>query len=246
MTRSQPQCRVPILLAWLAVILLVPSVSMATTVTTVTNVQSLEKLRQLAVKTLQEHYAAPGSRALVSARAFNPRLKLASCPAPLRATVQERSRPASLMTVTVQCTQSGGWIVRVPLRLQLFRPVLVTTHPLRRGDGIRASDVRVVERDVTQLGYGYTESLDQISGRILARPLVAGSVLTPAAMGGRRMVRAGDRVQLVARFEGIEVRAEGVALGGGDNGARLRVRNESSGRIINAMVSAPGVVVTLP
>ena len=243
MTKSQPKRCVSILLACLAAMLLVPPVSMATTVT---NVQSLEKLRQLAVETLQKHYAAPGSRAIVNARAFNPRLKLASCQDPLRATVQERSAPASLMTVTVQCTQPGGWIVRVPLRLQLFRPVLVTTHPLQRGDGISAGDVRAVERDVTQLGYGYMESLDQITGRILARPLVAGSVLTPAAMGGRRMVRAGDHVQLVARLDGIEVRAEGVALGGGDNGARLRVRNESSGRIINAMVSAPGVVETLP
>jgi flagella basal body P-ring formation protein FlgA len=245
MTTPQPKRCVPILLASLAVMLWVPSVSTAATATAA-NVQSLEKLRHLAVETLQERYAAPGSRVVVSARAFNPRLKLASCPTPLRATVQERSAPASLMTVAVQCTQPGAWIVRVPLRLQLFRPVLVTTHSLRRSDGIRAGDVRAVERDVTQLGYGYIESLDQITGRILARPLVAGSVLTPTAMGGRRMVRAGDHVQLVARLDGIEVRAEGVALGGGDNGARLRVRNESSGRIIDAMVSAPGVVVTLP
>lgn len=242
MTTARPKRCASHLLAGLAVMLFAPSVSMAATA----NVQSLEQLRHLAVETLQQHYAGPGSRVMVSARALNPRLKLASCPAPLRATVQERSAPASLMTVTVQCTQPGGWIVRVPLRLQLFRPVLVTTHPLQRGDGIRAGDVRAVERDVTQLGYGYMESLDQITGRTLARPLVAGSVLTPAAMGGRRMVRAGDHVQLVAKLDGIEVRAEGVALGGGDQGARLRVRNESSGHVIDAMVSAPGVVTTLP
>ncbi|MEO9078563.1 MAG: flagellar basal body P-ring formation chaperone FlgA [Rhodanobacter sp.] len=240
MITTRPKRCVPILLASFAAMLLVPSLAMAA------NVQSLDKVRQLAVETLQQHYAAPGNRVIVTARAFNPRLKLADCPTPLRAAVQERSAPAALMTVTVQCSQPGSWIVRVPLQLQLFRPVLVTTHSLGRGDGIRAGDVRVVERDVTRLGYGYIESLDQITGRILARPLVAGSVLTPAAMGGRRMVRAGDHVQLVARLDGIEVRAEGIALGGGDNGARLRVRNESSGRIIDAMVSAPGVVVTLP
>lgn len=243
MISPRPKRCVPILLASIAAMLLLPSVS---TAAAVANVQSLDQVRQLAVQTLQQHYAATGSRVTVNARAFNPRLKLASCQAPLRATVQERSAPASLMTVAVECTQPGGWIVRVPLQLQLFRPVLVTTHPLRRGDGIRAGDVQLMERDVTRLGYGYIESLDQIAGRILARSLVSGSVLTPAAMGGRRMVRAGDHVQLIAKLDGIEVRAEGVALGGGDNGARLRVRNESSGRIIDAMVSAPGVVETLP
>jgi flagellar basal body P-ring formation protein FlgA len=65
-------------------------------------------------------------------------------------------------------------------------------------------------------------------------------------LGGRRMVRAGDHVEMVARLGGIEVRADGVALGGGDNGARLRVRNESSGKVVDAMVSAPGMVVALP
>jgi flagella basal body P-ring formation protein FlgA len=60
------------------------------------------------------------------------------------------------------------------------------------------------------------------------------------------MVRAGDHVQLVARLGSIEVRADGVALGSGDNGARLRVRNENSGKIVDAMVSAPGVVTALP
>jgi flagella basal body P-ring formation protein FlgA len=51
---------------------------------------------------------------------------------------------------------------------------------------------------------------------------------------------------MVARLDGIEVRAAGVAMGSGDNGARLRVRNESSGKVVDAMVSAPGVVVALP
>jgi flagella basal body P-ring formation protein FlgA len=37
-----------------------------------------------------------------------------------------------------------------------------------------------------------------------------------------------------------------VALGSGDSGARLRVRNGSSGRVIDAMVSAPGEVTALP
>ena len=43
-----------------------------------------------------------------------------------------------------------------------------------------------------------------------------------------------------------EVRADGVALGSGDDGARLRVRNDSSGRVIDAMVSGPGTVLALP
>jgi flagella basal body P-ring formation protein FlgA len=136
--------------------------------------------------------------------------------------------------------------VRVPLQLQLFRTVLVASHPLLRGDGLREADVRAEERDITRLGYGHIENLGQVAGRTLNRAMASGSVLTPGALGGRRMVRAGDHVQMVARLGGIEVRADGVALGSGDNGARLRVRNESSGKVVDAMVSAPGEVLALP
>jgi flagella basal body P-ring formation protein FlgA len=150
------------------------------------------------------------------------------------------------MSVQVRCTASAGWTVRVPVSLQIFRDVLVTNRPLLRGDGLQMSDVHSESRDITRLGYGYVENLQQVAGRALARPLSPGSVLTPGSLGGREMVRAGDHVQMVAQLDGIEVRAAGIALGSGDNGARLRVRNEVSGRVVDAMVDAPGVVRALP
>lgn len=140
----------------------------------------------------------------------------------------------------------SGASVQVPVKLQLFRAVLVTTRPLQRGDGVSAGDVRSEERDIARLGYGYLDQLNDLAGRLLSRPLGVGSVLTPGAFGARQAVRPGDHVQMVARINGIEVRATGVALGGGDTGARLRVRNDSSGRAVDAMVQGPGMVEALP
>lgn len=208
--------------------------------------QSLESLRAAAEQGIRSHFAQPGSRIEVSTEPLDLRLQLAPCDQPLRAIISDQAQARSRMTVPVQCPQAGGWTVRVPVRLKLFRNVLVSTHALLRGDGIGAADVRSEERDVTRLGYGYIENFQQIAGRSLSRAVARGSVLTPATLGGRRMVRAGDHVQVLARLDGIEVRADGVALGSGDNGARLRVRNASSGRVVDARVSAPGVVVALP
>ncbi|KZC18162.1 flagellar biosynthesis protein FlgA [Rhodanobacter sp. FW510-R12] len=208
--------------------------------------QSPDSVRAAAEQAVRAHYALPGSRIVVTAAPLDPRLQLAACAEPLRAIVAGHAEAAPRMTVPVQCPQPGGWIVRVPLQLQLFRTVLVTNRPLLRGDGLGAADVHAEERDVTRLGYGYLENLDQVAGRTLNRAVASGSVLTPGALGGRRMVRAGDHVQMVARLGGIEVRVDGVALGSGDNGARLRVRNESSGKVVDAMVSAPGEVLALP
>jgi flagella basal body P-ring formation protein FlgA len=208
--------------------------------------QSLDRVRAVAEQALRDHYSRPGSRVVVRTEPLDLRLQLDACAEPLRARVAEQAPPRPRMTVPVQCPQPGGWTVRVPVHLQVFRPVLVSSRALLRGDGIGAADVHAEERDVTRLGYGYLDNLDQVAGRSLSRALARGSVLSPGALGGRRMVRAGDHVQVLAQLEGIEVRAEGVALGSGDNGARLRVRNAASGRVIDAMVHAPGVVVALP
>ena len=205
-----------------------------------------DAVRAAAEQAVHAHFDLPGSRIVAQALPLDPRLRLAPCTLPLRAALADAVRPAPRLSVPVHCPQDGGWTVRVQVQLQLFRPVLVTSRPLLRGDGLQPADVRAEERDVTRLGYGYLDSLDQVAGRTLARALPEGSVLTPAALGGRRMVRAGDRVQVVARLGDIVVRADGIALGSGDNGARLRVRNESSGKVVDAMVHAPGVVLALP
>ena len=222
-------------LAWLGL----PGTSLAA-------VSSPAAVQAAAEQAVRTRFDLPGNRIVAHAIPLDPRLRLAPCDAPLRAALADAIRPAPRLSVPVQCPQADGWTVRVQVQLQLFRPVLVTNRTLLRGDGLRPADVHTEERDLTRLGYGYVDSLDQVAGRTLARTLPSGSVLTPAALGGRRMVSAGDHVQVVANLGGIVVRADGVALGSGDNGARLLVRNESSGKVVDAMVHAPGVVLALP
>lgn len=205
-----------------------------------------EPISAFARQWLVAQYSLPGNRVEASATPVDARLDLADCRGAMTASLPPNLPPRPRMSVQVRCTAGEGWTVHVPVSLRIFRDVLVTTRPLLRGDGIAAGDVHSESRDITRLGYGYVDDLQQAAGRTLARPLGPGSVLTPSALGGREMVRAGDRVQLVAQLDGIEVRASGIALGSGDNGARLRVRNEVSGRVVDAMVNAPGVVLALP
>jgi flagella basal body P-ring formation protein FlgA len=203
-------------------------------------------LRAQAERFVEQQYAAPGSRVEVKSEALDPRLHVADCAVPLAASLPGGLRMTPRLSVVMRCPAADGWTLRVPVTLKVWRQVLVANRPLIRGDGIVATDVHAEERDVTRLPYGYVASLDQVAERSLARPVGSGSVLTPGALGGRQTVRAGDHVQLLAELDGIAVRAEGVALGSGDSGARLRVRNGSSGRVVDAIVRGPGVVVALP
>lgn len=205
-----------------------------------------EMLSHAAERAVQARYASEGTRLVLKPVMLNPRLRLAPCDQPLQAQLPPRQPATSRVAVEVHCPSGTGWSIRVPVAMELYRQVLVSSRPLARGDIVGPGDVRQEERDITRLGYGYIENLQQIGGRSLARPLNAGTVLSPGLLNGRQTVRAGDQVQLIAQLGGIEVRTEGMALDGGDTGARLRVRNVRSGRVIDGVVLAAGEVQALP
>jgi len=203
-------------------------------------------LRAAAEQAVRAQYGTAGSRVVIVPTPLNARLHLAACNHPLQTHLPTRQGTPSRVAVSVSCTGTPGWTIQIPVQMQVFRNVLITNHPLARSDMLGPGDVHTEERDVARLGYGYIESLDQILGHSLGRPLIAGVALEPGDFNGRETVHAGEEVQLVAQVDGIEVRTRGMALDGGDTGARLRVRNDNSGRVINGVVIGEGQVQALP
>jgi flagellar basal body P-ring formation protein FlgA len=207
---------------------------------------SADQLRNAAEQAVRTQYGSAGSRVVITPSPLNPRLRLAACPHALQTHLPSRQGTPSRVAVAVSCGGAPGWTIQVPVQMQVFRQVLVTSRPLARGDIAGPADVHTEERDITRLGYGYIESLDQISGHSLSRPLIAGAVLEPGDLNGRQVVQAGEEVALVADLDGIEVRTSATALDGGDTGAHLRVRNGNSGKIIDGIVTGAGQVQALP
>ncbi|HUA78857.1 MAG TPA: flagellar basal body P-ring formation chaperone FlgA [Dyella sp.] len=203
-------------------------------------------LRAAAEQAVRAQYGTEGNRVVIVPTTLNARLRLKPCPHALQTRLPMRQGTPSRVAVAVSCTGTPGWTIQIPVQMQVFRNVLVSSRPLARGDILGPADVHVEERDIARLGYGYVESLDQILGHSLGRPLIAGVVLEPGDFNGRETVHSGEEVQLVAQLDGIEVRTQAMALDGGDTGAHLRVRNDNSGRIINGIVLGAGQVQALP
>jgi flagellar basal body P-ring formation protein FlgA len=205
-----------------------------------------DQLRAAAEQAVRAQYSDAGSRLVIVPTKLNDRLRLAACSVPLQTHLPNRLGTPSRVAVAVSCTGTPGWTIQVPVQMQVFRQVLVTSRPLARGDMVGPADVHVEERDVSHLGYGYVESADQITGHAIAHPLIAGVVLEPGDLAGRETIHSGEEVSLVAQDGGIEVRTSGMALDSGDTGSHLRVRNDNSGRIINGIVLGAGEVQALP
>lgn len=205
-----------------------------------------EQLRNAAEQAVRAQYADAGSRVVIVPTKLSERLRLAACSKPLQTHLPNRQGTPSRVAVAISCTGTPGWTIQVPVQMQVFRQVLVTSRPLARGDMIGPADVHVEERDITRMGYGYVESVDQITGHAVAHPLIGGVVLEPGDLAGRETVHSGEEVALIALVDGIEVRTAAMALDGGDTGSHLRVRNDTSGKVINGIVLGAGEVQALP
>ena len=207
---------------------------------------SLDDIRSFAEQYVLEHFAPSGGRIEAHATALDTRLRLVECGAPLEATVAGDRLTGVRSSVNVRCAGPVAWSVHVPLEVHVFQPVLIAMRPLQRDDGIAASDVRSEERDTAQLGYGFLTSTDQLAGSRLARAIAPGAVVTPGMLRTRPLVLRGETVTLISSGGSLEVRTTATAMEDGAAGARVHVRNTSSGRIVVAIVQAAGLVAALP
>lgn len=234
--------RRPLVLPWLA---LLPALA-AVAAVAATRVEPLARIQDAALKAVRTAAPAHASRVRLHAQPLDARLRLAACAQPLQTSLPGGRVRGNRVSVAVACTGPQPWTVRVAVSVHLYMKVLVTTRALARGDHLGAGDLGLVERDLSTLGYGYVTDPAQLAGRALARPVNAGAVLTPAMLAHREVVRRGDRVTIESGSGAVRVRAVAEALGAGDDGQRIRVRNLSSGQVVDATVVGPGRVRALP
>lgn len=204
--------------------------------------QSLVGIQQAAIAYLEELHANSPRLPQVTAGALDPRLRLAACEGPLEAFTPPGQRTMGATTVGVRCSTPVSWTVYVQATVALIRPVLVARRPLPRGTVLTGADVEVIEQDVARLTLGYLVDLKDVDGMLLRRSVTAGTVLHPGLVQHPVSIRRGERVTILGQTAGIEVRMEGQALADGAKGEVIRVRNLSSGRDIEAIIVAPGLV----
>jgi flagellar basal body P-ring formation protein FlgA len=101
-------------------------------------------------------------------------------------------------------------------------------------------------RRVAGLAVGYVTDVAALAHHTLARSLPAGTALTADAMLADLIVHQGQEVTLIATAPGVSVRATGKALQDGREGARVRVQNLASLKVVEGVVDANGVIEITP
>ncbi|MCG6117717.1 MAG: flagellar basal body P-ring formation protein FlgA [Aquimonas sp.] len=170
---------------------------------------------------------------------LDPGLRMPACPEGLSAHVGSRG------VAEVACSGASGWRLFVPVRVTRLEPVLVLMRPVAAGQTITPDLLEVDKRNTSTLSGQALAVPEQAVGQMAARGLMAGSILVSGDLRSPRLVRRGDRVTLVARSGGLEVRSQGRALGDAGLAEQVSVENLGTRRQVRGRVNARGEVEVL-
>lgn len=209
--------------------------------------EPLSAVRSAAEEFLRSQLHAVSYQVHLQASQLDPRLHLARCPAPLAAEQPAGAELGARVTVRVSCIAAGAsWTVYVPVGIESDIGVLVLRQSGLRGARLTPEQVSIESRRVPGLAVGYLTDVGALQRHTLSRTLPAGTALTADAMLADCIVRQGQEVTLVASGPGISVRALGKVLEDGREGARVRVQNLASLKVVQGVVDANGVIEITP
>ncbi len=206
------------------------------------NYQDLEAIRTQVREFILKQAARPEGSIEVEVGRIDPRLRLAPCERALDLALPPNSRLTGSALASVRCNGSRPWSFYVTARIRNYEPVLVAARTLPRGTTLAAADVRIEKRDLSTLNDTPLTDLKQVTGKLTLHALAPGDVIGFRGFKAAQLVRRGEKVTILANANGLEVRVSGEALADGIEGQAIRVRNSLTNKVIQAVITAPGMV----
>lgn len=204
------------------------------------NLQSLEVVREAAAgfvkQRLQAEAGAHGT-VLVQTGALDSRLRLAPCSTAPQGFAPGELRPGARLTIGVRCIQPA-WTVYVSVQIETELEVMVLQRALPRGSPVLPEDARPERRRVPGVAASFITDPAQLAGRHLRATAAPGTAITVDLLAADVLVRRGQRVTLIARAGGLEVRAQGEALSDATPDGRVRVLNVNSREVVEGRVES--------
>ena len=123
-----------------------------------------------------------------------------------------------------------------------WRLMPVASKPLKRGGVVTSSDVQLTRINGIAVARDTVEELGDIVGKTLVRDVGQGEMFQAKSLFVPPVVTAGSRVSMLYRHGRLEASAAGIALESGAAQQDIKVRNDSSQKIVTARVVEKGLV----
>jgi len=202
-----------------------------------------DNIRDAALQHVLERKDTFAGKLNIEVHRLDRRLKLNRCDIPLETYESPNGIKAGRSVVGVRCDGVKPWKIYVSVSIAIKQQVLVSRHPIARGEELNAGNLKLEIRDTAKLHKAYFTNTKQAAGFRAKRPIQAGKIISSNMLARRQLVRRGSEVQIISRHGSLQVRMKGKALSNGTKGERIRVRNKASGREITGEVISAGVIL---
>ena len=170
---------------------------------------------------------------------LDPRLRLVQCSEQLSLSIPPGSRLQGNTTIGVRCSNPKAWSIYIPVRIAIYQQAVIAVRKMARGEIISPDDIILDDVDTSRVrGSSFTEITDLI-GTKLKTTLKANQVIDSTTIC---LICKGDTVIIKSNNKAVSVSVAGVALNDGGKGDRIRVQNNASRRVVDALITSNGVV----
>ena len=129
--------------------------------------------------------------------------------------------------------------------VRVYDTVIIANHDLRIEVPVTAEDFRVAEVAIDGRNE-YVKEVAEVVGLVPHRFVRGGSPVTRGYFQQPIAVNSGQRVNIIINYRGIQATARGIVMTRGRIGALVKVKNETSEKILTArVVDSQTVEVTL-
>ncbi len=188
------------------------------------------------------------SRGLESRPVISDTRRFRACEAPLQVTPMF----GGYKTVRLTCPDVDGFKIAVRTRVDsfvddeetltvpnldreaTFAKFVVLTKSLQTGEIINADDVRLVKSD-TNPGLGHFRDIDDVLGRKAKRALTINQIIRARHLELDYTIRKDQSVIIESKIGSVTVVSAGIALDNAQLGDRVRVKNNSSGLLVEGI-----------
>ena len=170
------------------------------------------------------------------------RLNLPECSEALDVFSTNETIKAGRITLGVRCNAGQKWSIFTSTLIKAYQAIVVLAQPIQRGGILTRQHLTLERRDVSNLREDFITQIEYAENKQVSRQLAMGTVLSPKNLVEPKLVKRKDAVVISTTSAGVSIKMKGIAMMDGTRGQRISVKNQNSGRIINATVIEPGLV----
>lgn len=203
---------------------------------------SHEEIRQTAVDFVRSQIPVDITIKEISAGKIDSRIRFKQCSQALEASSSMKKQIAKSWTIGIRCYGETPWSIYIPVKARLTRKMLVSTTTILRNEMITEDKIELMEQEITRQNQKYFSEVSHVIGREARRTIRPGQVIKSSMLQEALLVHKKEIVMIYAKNKKIQISMKGTALKNGRHNEMIKVRNNSSKKIIDAVVIDRGIV----